>query len=411
MFIKSDKRDSHKILFLNLLSFLVLSFYVSMQLFKPTQFSIFGFNLSIYDFTFLFWSAIVIVSYRYVKISFRYISPYMYLIGVFVIIANIQVLNSQEPLKAFTLFIQLLRDIGLMILTIFAIKFMNIQTLNKQILFFGFYLAYFFLFLYAIFLLYGFLPFPIFEYGEFQSIRFGGFAIDANFYAYLMSLPLFIIYFNKNLSLFYRFILYIPISVSIIITISRSVIAALILVFIVSILLFERKFLRIVKYIVILLFITICLTFLSHFQLPGLSISIYEWYELRATQNTPRFEYWQVLLNAFIDNPIFGYGLRGSEILLGGMGEYAHSSYIELLIDYGLFGSIIFLCFMFYVFFIGLKLVQMSPLYKPWVSSYMMLCILFGGFTLLYWPFFWIVIGIILGGYQVEKNRFNNNFI
>jgi O-antigen ligase len=269
------------------------------------------------------------------------------------------------------------------------------------------------LFLYVLYLKTGFLPLNIFEYGEFRSIRFGGLAADANFYAILMSLAFLIGYYSnsKILNVKYKYIYMMIIGLNIIITISRSVMVTFIVTFIFASLFFEKKLkTKIIRLWTFLLF-ALVLLYLATIPLPGLNISVYEWYVLRATQNTPRFEMWMILLGYIKDQPFFGYGLRASEILLGGFGNYAHSSYLELLTDYGLIGFIIFVGLMFSIFLKGMKLIKINSAYKGWVHSYIMIYILFGGFTLLYWPFLWTIFAIILGGYINEKNRFNYNFI
>jgi O-antigen ligase len=270
------------------------------------------------------------------------------------------------------------------------------------------------LFLYGLYLKTGLLLLNIFEYGEFHSIRFGGLATDANFYAFLMSLAFLIGYYStsKILNVKYKYIYMMIIGVNIIITISRSVMAILIVTFIFTSLFFEKKLKNKIRRLWIFLLFGLVFLYLATIPLPGLNISVYEWYALRATQNTPRFEMWRILLGDVKDQPLFGYGLRASEILLGGLGDYAHSSYIELLTDYGVIGFVIFVVgLMFNVFLKGMKLIKINSAYKGWIHSYMMICMLFGGFTLLYWPFLWTMFAVILGGYVNEKNRFNHNFV
>jgi len=120
---------------------------------------------------------------------------------------------------------------------------------------------------------------------------------------------------------------------------------------------------------------------------------------------------WEILLKYIFQQPLFGYAPRASEILLRGAGNHAHNSYIELMVDYGIIGFIIFIFFMFLVFLKGLKLILLNPFYKAWLHSYIMICILFGGFALLYWPFLWVMFAIILGRFNIGKNRSNNNIL
>ena len=176
-------------------------------------------------------------------------------------------------------------------------------------------------------------------------------------------------------------------------------------------LIFERKFSKKIKRFILLLILLSILLYIATIRLPGLNISVYEWYVLRSTQGTPRFEMWNTLLHYIQLKPFFGYGLRASEELLGGAGHYAHNSYLELLSDYGIFGFFIFTSFMLVTLLKGFKIVKDNASYRAWIHSYIMIMMLFGGFTLLYWPFLWVIFAVILGGYINEKNRFNNNII
>ncbi len=391
----------------------IASYVVSVHLFGPNQYSIAGLNLSLFDLFTLMWIFLIVSTKNYMRINIKYIKLEFLILLLFIIYAGFETLYGMYGMKSLSLYLQLLRDLFIFILVFYFIQKVNINRLNRFVFKFSFYMSIFMLFLYILFLKTGFLSIDIFEYGEYQSIRFEGLAGDANFYAFLMSIAFLIGFYNssKSLSVWNKYIYMLPIGISIVITVSRSVIATLIVTFIFTSLIFEKNLSKKLKKIMLLVILFIVFIYLSMIELPGLNISVYEWYSLRATQSTPRFQYWIDLFEYFQLQPIFGYGLRASEVLLGGFGSYAHSSYVELFVDYGILGATIFLSFMLLVYIKGLKLIKINEQYKAWLHSYIMICFLFGGFTLLYWPFLWVMIAIILGGYSFEKNRLNNNII
>lgn len=390
---------------------IITSYYVSVHLFGPNQYTIFELNTSLFDiftFVWIFW---LIATKNYLKITIKYIQIELFLLLLFIIYSGIAVLHGMYGIKSLSLYLQLCRDFFIFILVFHFIQKVSIIQVNLFIFKFAFWMSILMLILYGLFLTTGSLPVNIFEYGESGSIRFEGFAGDANFYAFLMSVAFLIGFYtsSKDLKVWNKYFSLFPIAINIIITVSRSVILTLIITFLLTLFIFDQKVSRKFKNLILLISIFITFILVSFIKLPHINISIYEWYVLRSTQNTPRFAMWNILLNYFEQQPLFGYGLRASEMLLGGAGEYAHNSYLELLIDYGFLGFVIFIGFIFLVYIKSLNLIKMNSHYKAWFHSYIILIIIFGGFTLLYWPFLWVIFALILGGYTFEKNRLNNS--
>jgi O-antigen ligase len=406
-----NKIQKHLNIFLP--AYVISSYFISAHLFALSQFSVVGINLSMTDYVTLLWIFIAIAIGKNYKFSFKYNSIEIRLLLLFTVYAGFEVLHGMYGFKSLSLFLQLLRNLFIFLLIYYSIQRANIIEINRLIFKLSFWMSILMLFLYGLFITVQILPINIFEYGEFQSIRFEGLSGDANFYAFLMSVALLIGFYNssKDLNVLNKYLYLMPIGINIVITISRSAIVALIVTFIFTSILYEKKLSSKFKKIFTLFFIFTAFFYLSMIKLPNLNVSIYEWYSLRATQGSPRIEMWLTLLNYIQQQPIFGYGLRASEYLLGGYGRYAHNSYLELLVDYGMIGFIIFVSFMFLVFLKGIKLININEKYKAWLHSYLILCILFGGFTLLYWPLLWVLIALILGGYSFEKDRLNNNFV
>lgn len=393
--------------------YIVTSFYIGALLFGQTQYYVFGLNTSLNDYFLVLWIFLLLTSKYNLTINYKYIKFEIILLIFFMIYAGIETLYGMYGSKSLTLYMQLLQSFLIFMLVFYFIQKATITEVNTLIFKFAFWMSLLMIVLYFLFLKFSYLPINIFEYGEFQSIRFEGFAEDANFYAFLMSVAFLIGSYSscKDLNIKFKILYLLPIGINIVITVSRSVIASLIVSFILGAFLFERNLQKKLKRLFLFIVIVISFILLSMIELPLLNLSIYDWYSMRATQGSPRFEFWMILYDYFLEQPLFGYGLRASEVLLGGFGHYAHSSYVELFIDYGIFGTIIFLSFMLLVYNKGMKLIKLNQSYKPWIQSYIIICILFAGFTLLYWAFMWTIMAIILGGYTFEKNRLNNNIV
>jgi O-antigen ligase len=340
----------------NLAIWIIGSYYIAIICFAPSQVHLFGLNLSLSDYFTLLWIFVLVASKNYLRTNIKYIKLELYLLFFFIMYAAVQTIHGMYEMKSLSLYLQLIKNFFILIMIIYFLQKTTILKINKFVFRFAFVMSVAMLGLYILFLKTGMLPINIFEYGEFKSIRFEGLAGDANFYGFLMTVAFLIGYYSKpkDLNVRFKIIYLLPIGLNIVMTVSRSVIATLIVTFIFLSFIFEKKISRKLKMLFIFLVFLTIFIYLVTIPLPGLDISIYEWYVLRSTQSSPRFEMWMILLDYFQINPFFGYGLRASEMLLGGAGHYAHSSYIELLIDYGIVGFIIFICFMFLVLFKGI---------------------------------------------------------
>jgi len=108
---------------------------------------------------------------------------------------------------------------------------------------------------------------------------------------------------------------------------------------------------------------------------------------------SPRFEAWNVLLEQGFKNIVFGMGLRGSEQLLHDF--YSHNSYLDLLVETGLVGFLLWFTFAFFISIKGIKSLQ-RPGVAPWVHAWFLLLLMFVTFSLVYNPFFWLLSAVIV---------------
>ncbi|MGG0413133.1 O-antigen ligase family protein [Peribacillus simplex] len=81
----------------------------------------------------------------------------------------------------------------------------------------------------------------------------------------------------------------------------------------------------------------------------------------------------------FSEKPVFGYGLDSFKILYGnatGMFTYSHNNYIELAVNLGLVGFILYYCMYFFILIKGFKLYKNNPKDKLILLSLVIVSIL-----------------------------------
>lgn len=125
-----------------------------------------------------------------------------------------------------------------------------------------------------------------------------------------------------------------------------------------------------------------------------------------------RFEMIQTGLNMFYNKPLFGYG-AGAFKEIAGYGKYSHNNYVELLVNFGAFGCVIY----YYVVFSQLKCAVVRMKYgvkieKLFITILIMRLVSDFGNVSYYDKFSLAVIGVIMcyfdkKVYIVEKNAEN----
>jgi O-antigen ligase len=120
---------------------------------------------------------------------------------------------------------------------------------------------------------------------------------------------------------------------------------------------------------------------------------------IELADKTIRFERWHMLNHAIVEdwNPIWGSGLRSTQLLLKGV--YSHSTYLDALFETGLVGFFLWLTILILLGLLclnGIKSADSELL--PWIYTWFVLIIMFFSFSLLYHPFTWMVIGILING-------------
>lgn len=114
---------------------------------------------------------------------------------------------------------------------------------------------------------------------------------------------------------------------------------------------------------------------------------------MRLASQSPRLEAWPILLREVPNHAIMGIGPRGAEALLGGM--YSHNTYLDLLVELGLVGALLWLAFAAQVTRVAFAKLG-SPGILPWLYTWLLLLVMFAAFSLLYNPFPWMIAGLLL---------------
>lgn len=120
-----------------------------------------------------------------------------------------------------------------------------------------------------------------------------------------------------------------------------------------------------------------------------------------------RFEYWSLLLQKGTGNLFLGGGLRSAETLLEGM--YSHNSYLDMLIETGLFGLLVWGALIFLVTKRGIKQLRHVE-FAPWIHSWFLLMIMLLSFSLVYNPFFWMLAAVVAFWKAPTGSRFHAEY-
>lgn len=233
-------------------------------------------------------------------------------------------------------------------------------------------------------------------------LRLTGFAKDPNFYSLWISPALFASLALGKFSLAVIVGLLI-ISVSLVLAMSRGFMLAL---FVSTIILVVCQVVRKAIYgsrfraytrRLLGVFVTLVLSGIL-LQLGGYNVSGFLLKRIELAKETPRFEMWSLLSKAMQKcwNPLFGSGLRSTQVALGGL--YSHNSYIDILFETGLLGFVLWVSILVYVSIISLRRAWFDEALMPWVQVWFVVLTMFAGFSLVYNPFPWVVMGVLCSG-------------
>jgi len=327
------------------------------------------------------------------------------LASLFTIWVGIEAFQSPEPVRGFTMFLLMLRNVAILWLIGSMLgSIRDLQRLNKAVFLVGIAVAILSLalYLFAARDYHDILTNPtrwkpdiIYVLGQAGVLRLKGFAGDPNFYSLWMSVSLFCGLTVSKIRRLWKWLGITVIITSILLALSRGFFVALgasSLLIALWLTLFHAKisWRKYAKPIIVgSIFISlIALMPLSHIQRSPAQLLINR-FQLTAT--TPRFGMWKEILSDLPSHLLLGAGLRSAEWTLGGM--YSHNSYMDLLFETGLIGFILWAFFGVFILKQGLSRINVE--FLPWIHSWLVIILMFLFFSSLYNPFLWIIAGVI----------------
>ncbi len=358
----------------------------------------------------------VLIWLMYVSLSRLHIGLYLYtalfLVLLFVFWIGIQAFRSPEPIRGFTMFLLALRNIVILCLVKDVVgSLKNLQQLNKIVFLIGVGVSLLSLVLYVVAMQNyqniiidpsRWKPAIIYEIGKSGILRLEGFTGDPNFYSIWMSISLFCGLTLTNVRKFWKWIGIFLILSSILVTFSRGFILAFVMSTLLIIFVSSRARKLEGKYVKPLIIGIIVLIIIMIVPFPFIEKSPIEWWVARfgMWETSSRFTMWNTILASFSEHLLIGTGLRSAEYRLGGM--CSHNSYLDLLFESGLIGLGLWLIFVIFIIVKGKSIIDAELL--PWFHSWVLVMFMFLFFSLLYNPFHWIIVSVILAQITKQKN-------
>ncbi len=223
--------------------------------------------------------------------------------------------------------------------------------------------------------------------------RLIGLAKDPNFYSLWMSIPIAAGMYCGRRSM----LLWVPIALSVVMTLSRTFFIALFfssLFFIFAFIINNFRRYYVVRSLIVSSTLIIILI-ASLFWIDQYQNIIHK--RITISENAARFVHWVTLKSQLQEhwNPLFGNGLRSTQILLAG--KYSHSTYIDVLFETGLVGFSLWVLILGFVAAISFQQMRrINDALIPWAYAFVFLFIYFFSFSLLYHPFVWMVMGVLV---------------
>lgn len=120
-----------------------------------------------------------------------------------------------------------------------------------------------------------------------------------------------------------------------------------------------------------------------------------------------RFEIWSNLIQLWIDNPLFGIGwynflYYNAEVFEGT--NYAHNTFLEVLVETGLVGFFIYIAFHFVIFINLIRLVYIDNRFKYFIFSYASIMVNFNNLSLVINEFLFLFLTLVsLSIYKLKR--------
>jgi len=232
--------------------------------------------------------------------------------------------------------------------------------------------------------------------------RLTGLAREPNFYSLWMSIPLMVGIVHGRRSI----VLWLPVVFSVLMTLSRTFVVSLffssialllILLFNQTTRIYAARLLVVPPMLVMILF--------AYIFLIDTEQRIMYYRTSTLTDNT-RMKNANEILSEISEswNPIIGNGLRSAQVLL--RGQYSGSTYLDILLETGLGGLFLWMTIFGLVGIVSLSQIRRIGVELiPWIYALLCIMIYFVSFSLLYHPFIWMVMALIVNQCNASQKQ------
>jgi hypothetical protein len=240
-------------------------------------------------------------------------------------------------------------------------------------------------------------------YMEHGSVpRLTGLAREPNFYSLWMSIPLMVGIVHGRRSI----VLWLPVVFSVLMTLSRTFVVSLffssialplILLFNQTTRIYAARLLVVPPMLVMILFAYIFLIDTEQRIM---------YYRTSTLTDSTRMKNANEVLSEISEswNPIIGNGLRSAQVLL--RGYYSHSTYLDILLETGLGGLFLWMTIFGLVGIVSLSQIRRIGVELiPWIYALLCIMIYFVSFSLLYHPFIWMVMALIVNQCNASQKQ------
>jgi O-antigen ligase len=240
-------------------------------------------------------------------------------------------------------------------------------------------------------------------YMEHGSVpRLTGLARDPNFYSLWMSIPLMVGIVHGRRSI----VLWLPVVFSVLMTLSRTFVVSLFFssIALLLILLFNQTTRIYAARLLVVLPMLVMILFAYIFLIDTEQKIMY--YRTSTLTDNLRIKFVNEILSEISEswNPIIGNGLRSAQVLL--RGYYSHSTYLDILLETGLGGLFLWMTIFGLVGIVSLSQIRRIGVELiPWIYALLCIMIYFVSFSLLYHPFIWMVMALIVNQCNASQKQ------
>jgi len=240
-------------------------------------------------------------------------------------------------------------------------------------------------------------------YMEHGSVpRLTGLAREPNFYSLWMSIPLMVGIVHGRRSI----VLWLPVVFSVLMTLSRTFVVSLFFssIALLLILLFNQTTRIYAARLLVVPPMLVMILFAYIFLIDTEQRIMY--YRTNTLTDSTRMKNVNEVLSEISEswNPIIGNGLRSAQVLL--RGHYSHSTYLDILLETGLGGLFLWMTIFGLVGIVSLSQIRRIGVELiPWIYALLCIMIYFVSFSLLYHPFIWMVMALIVNQCNASQKQ------